>query len=57
MLNFIVLGIIPGTSITLTFSWVLTIGLLSSLVALWYVKRIAKATARAVQMMQKAKTV
>lgn len=52
MLNFIVLGIIPGTSITLTFSWVLTIGLVVSLITLWQVKRFTKATTGAVKALK-----
>ncbi len=38
MLDFLILGIIPGTSITLTITWVLVISLFIALGALAYVE-------------------
>lgn len=39
MLDFLVLGIVPGTKITLTITWVLIIGLVVSLSCLAYIER------------------
>ncbi|MCA9344959.1 hypothetical protein KC946_03920 [Candidatus Saccharibacteria bacterium] len=39
MLEFLILGIVPGTSITLTITWVLIIGLIISLGCLGFVER------------------